>query len=45
MVDRRVARLGRASGILYVVSFIPAYVIGYTDAPTSLSGAQKAFDY
>lgn len=45
MVDGRVARLGGASGILYVVSFIPAYVVGYPDAPTSASGAQEAFDY
>ena len=43
MVDRRVARLGGASGILYVVLFIPAYVVGYPDAPTSMSGAQEAF--
>jgi hypothetical protein len=45
MVDRRVARLGGASGILYVVLFIPAYVVGYPDAPTSASGVQEAFDY
>ncbi len=45
MVDRRVARLGGASGILYVVLFILAYVVGYPDAPTSMSGAQEPFDY
>ncbi len=45
MVDRRVARLGGASGILYVLLFIPAYVVGYPDAPTSASGVQEAFDY
>jgi hypothetical protein len=45
MVDRRVARLGGASGILYVILFIPAYVVGYPDAPTSTSGVQEAFDY
>jgi len=45
MVDRRVARLGGVSGILYVVSFFPAYVVGYRDAPTSASRAQEAFDY
>ena len=43
MLDRRVARLGGASGILYVVLFITAYVVGYPDAPTSMSGAQEAF--
>ena len=45
MVDRRVARLCGASGILYVLLFIPAYVVGYPDAPTSTSGVQEAFDY
>ena len=45
MVDRRVARLGGASGILYVLLFIPAYVVGYPDAPASASGVQEAFDY
>jgi hypothetical protein len=33
MVDRRVAGLGGVSGTLYIVSFIPAYVVGHPDAP------------
>jgi hypothetical protein len=45
MVDRRVAGLGGVSGTLYVVSFIPAYVLGHPDAPASAYGAQEAFDY
>jgi len=28
-----------------VVSFIPAYIVGHSDAPTSVYGAQEALDY
>ena len=46
MMNRRAAaRLGGISGILYVVLFIPAYIVGYPDALTSASSAQEVFDY
>lgn len=45
MADERVTRLGGLGGILYAVSFIPAYVVGYPDAPLSTSGAQEVFAY
>jgi hypothetical protein len=38
-------RLGGLSGILYVVLFLPAYVVGYPDAPDFTSGPGEAFAY
>ena len=39
------ARLGGIGGILYVVLFIPAYIVGYPDAPNRASTDQGVFDY
>ena len=41
----RAARLGGIGGILYVVLFIPAYIVGYPDAPNRASNDQSVFDY
>jgi|SRR5215210_867365 len=38
-------RLGGISGLLYVVLLIPAYVVGYPDAPNPTSSIQEAIDY
>lgn len=40
-----VVRLGGISGLLYVVLLIPAYVVGYPDAPNPASSTQEAIDY
>jgi hypothetical protein len=45
MDKRAAARLGGISGILYVVLFIPAYIVGYPDALNPASSAQEVFDY
>jgi hypothetical protein len=46
VMDRRAAaRLGGISGILYVVLFIPANIVGYPDALNPASSAQEVFDY
>jgi hypothetical protein len=39
------ARLGGIGGILYVVLFIPAYIVGYPDSPNRASTDQGVFDY
>jgi hypothetical protein len=41
----RAARLGGISGILYVVLFIPAYIVGSPDTPNRGSTDQGVFDY
>jgi hypothetical protein len=41
----RAARLGGIGGILYVVLFIPAYIVGSPDAPNRSSTDQGVFDY
>lgn len=41
----RAARIGGISGILYVVLFIPAYIVGSPDLPNPASSAQGVFDY
>lgn len=41
----REARLGGIGGILYVVLFTPAYIVGYPDAPNRASNDQSVFDY
>ena len=38
-------RLGGISGILYVLLFLPAYIVGYPDALNPASSAQEVFDY
>ena len=44
MNGRAAVRFGGISGILYVVLFIPAYVVGYPDAPTSTSNGFEYFN-
>jgi len=41
----RAARLGGIGSILYVVLFIPAYIVGSPDAPNRASTDQGVFDY
>jgi hypothetical protein len=46
MVDGRAAvRLGGICGILYVVLFAPAYIVGYPDAPNAASSTLDVFNY
>src|SRR5919112_200315 len=40
-----VARLGGGCGLLFVLLMVPAYVVGYPDAPTSTSGAREVLGY
>jgi hypothetical protein len=37
--------LGGLCGLLYVLLLVPAYVVGYPDAPTPTSGAEDVVDY
>jgi hypothetical protein len=39
------ARLGGIGGILYVVLFLPAYIVGTPDSPDRTSTDQTVFDY
>ncbi|MCA1718123.1 MAG: hypothetical protein LC781_15325 [Actinobacteria bacterium] len=39
------ARIGGLGGILYVLLFVPAYIVGYPDAPDRASTDQGVFDY
>jgi hypothetical protein len=39
------ARLGGVCGLLFVLLLVPAYVVGYPDAPTSTSGAGDVLGY
>ena len=41
----RAARLGGIGGILYVVLFLPAYIVGTPDSPNRASTDQGVFDY
>ncbi len=41
----RAARLGGIGGILYVVLFIPAYIVGTPDSPNGTATDQGVFDY
>ncbi len=45
MAGRGLARLGGVCGLLYVLLMVPAYVVGYPDAPTPSSGAEEVVDY
>jgi|SRR5215210_2511846 len=45
MVGRGLARLGGLCGLLYVLLMVPAYVVGYPDAPTPTSGAEDVVGY
>jgi hypothetical protein len=44
MADGNLLRLGGVCGLLAVISMIPAYLVGYPDAPGSLLEAQTYFD-
>ncbi len=44
-MGRGVAMLGGVCGLLFVVLMIPAYVVGYPDAPTPASGAADVVGY
>jgi hypothetical protein len=39
------ARLGGICGLLFVVLIVPAFVVGYPDAPTSTSSAREVLGY
>jgi hypothetical protein len=43
MADGNLVRLGGVSGLLAVVAMIPAYLVGYPDAPGSPLEAQAYF--
>jgi hypothetical protein len=45
MAGRGLARLGGLCGLLYVLLLVPAYVVGYPDAPTPTSGAGDVVGY
>jgi hypothetical protein len=45
MAGRGLARLGGVCGLLFVLLMVPAYVVGYPDAPTPSSLAQDVIDY
>jgi hypothetical protein len=45
MAYGRVLRLGGISGILFVALLIPAYVVGYPDAPTRTASAEEVVGY
>ncbi len=44
MVDGNLVRLGGLFGLLSVVVMIPAYAVGYPDAPGSPAEAETYFD-
>ncbi len=44
MADGNLLRLGGVSGLLAVVAMVPAYLVGYPDAPGSLLEAQTYFE-
>lgn len=45
MAGRGLARLGGICGLLYALLMVPAYVVGYPDAPTPSSGAEEVVEY
>jgi hypothetical protein len=45
MPGRNFARLGGLCGLLYVLLLVPAYVVGYQDAPNPASGAEEVVGY
>ena len=45
MANRNFARLGGVCGLLFVILMVPAYVVGYPDAPTPASGAADVISY
>jgi hypothetical protein len=45
MAGRNLARLGGVCGLLFVLLMVPAYVVGYPDAPTPTSSAGDVVSY
>ena len=45
MAGRGLARLGGLCGFLFVIFMVPAYVVGYPDAPTPTSSAEEVISY
>lgn len=45
MAREGLARLGGICGLLYVILMIPAYVVGYPDAPTPASATLEVIEY
>jgi hypothetical protein len=45
MARRGQARFGGLCGLLYVILLVPAYVVGYPDAPTPASSAEEVVGY
>lgn len=45
MAGNGLARLGGICGLLFVLLMVPAYVVGYPDAPTSTSSGREALGY
>src|ERR687895_616454 len=45
MAGRNLARLGGVCGLLFVLLMVPAYVVGYPDAPTPASSAEEVVGY
>jgi hypothetical protein len=45
MVGRGLARLGGVCGLVYVLLMVPAYVVGYPDAPTPPTAAEDVIGY
>ena len=45
MASEGLARLGGICGLLFVFLMVPAYVVGYPDAPTSTSSVREALGY
>lgn len=45
MAERGLARLGGICGLLFALLMVPAYIVGYPDAPTSTSSARDVVAY
>lgn len=45
MAERDLARLGGVCGLLFALLMVPAYVVGYPDAPTSTSSVEEVIAY
>ncbi len=45
MAGGGLARLGGVCGLLFVLLIVPAYVVGYPDAPTSVSTVREVIGY
>lgn len=45
MTERGLARSGGVCGLLFALLMVPAYVVGYPDAPTSTSSAEDVVSY